>query len=158
MAHVTPIAAQRPPSKLLPGPSGSWPLRFDQLVQPVLDKQCVACHQRHGTDELAASFELTPDRAYENLMSFADADLRTLAFERDRSNVGDCVARRSQLLKLLTEEDGHHGVQLDSDDWDRLVTWMDTYAQRLGSFSPRQEEELRALRRQLAPMIQETSK
>lgn len=155
VAHGTPIAALRPPSKLVPGPSGSWPLRFDQLVQPVLDKQCVACHQPHGADELAASFDLTPDRAYENLMEFADADLRSLAFERDRSDVGDCVARRSQLLELLTHGDGHHGVELDGDEFDRLVTWMDTYAQRLGSFSSRQEEELRELRRQLAPMLQD---
>ncbi|MCP4594406.1 MAG: hypothetical protein GY842_27055, partial [bacterium] len=31
-----PLAAQRGPSKLTPGPAGSWPLRFDHLVQPVL--------------------------------------------------------------------------------------------------------------------------
>ena len=36
--------ARAAPSKLTPGPQGSWPLRFDKLVQPVLDKQCVGCH------------------------------------------------------------------------------------------------------------------
>ena len=39
-----PLASAREPSKLKPGPAGSWPLRFDDLVQPVLDGQCVRCH------------------------------------------------------------------------------------------------------------------
>ena len=36
--------------KLTPGPAGSWPLRFDQLVQPVLDRHCVACHRPDSKD------------------------------------------------------------------------------------------------------------
>jgi hypothetical protein len=156
-AHEAPLASRRPASRLVPGPAGSWPLRFDQLVQPVLDRQCVECHQPHSSDESAARFDLTPDAAYENLLRFAEDDLRTLAFERDRSEVGDCVARNCKLLKVLTEGDGHYGVRLDTDDFQRLVTWMDTYAQRLGSFSPRQEDELREFRRQLAYMLQETN-
>ena len=38
------LAAQRPASRLLPDPSGTWPLRYDELVQPVLDRHCVVCH------------------------------------------------------------------------------------------------------------------
>ena len=45
----TAIAASREPSKLTPGPAGCWPLRYDQLVQPVLDKSCVSCHGPRGT-------------------------------------------------------------------------------------------------------------
>jgi hypothetical protein len=36
---------------------------------------------------------------------------------------------------------------------DRLVTWIDTYAQRSGSFSPEQEEELRELRRRMREIL-----
>src|SRR5512137_223945 len=32
-----PLALAREPSKLSPGPDGSWPLRFDRLVGPVLE-------------------------------------------------------------------------------------------------------------------------
>ena len=57
----------------------------------------------------------------------------------------------SPLLALL--EEGHHDVQLNADDKDRLITWMDTYAQRAGSYSRDQEEELRRLRDEWAPFL-----
>ena len=42
---------------------------------------------------------------------------------------------------------------LSADDWDRLYTWMDTYGQRLGSFSPDQVQRLHQLKRQMEPML-----
>jgi hypothetical protein len=150
-----PLAAVRGPSKLTPGPVGSWPLRFDQLVQPVLDKHCTSCHAPGSGDEKAARFDLTPTKAYSNLLSYGGKDLEKLAFERDRSVVGDCPARQSKLLALLRAEGGHEGVRLDADSLRRLTTWMDTYAQRLGHFNDEQEAKLRDLRRELAPLLSE---
>jgi len=121
----------------------------------VLDKMCISCHRSGGPDEKAARFVLTPEDSYENLMSFGDKDLEKLAFERDRSEAGECPARKSKLLALLTERGGHAGVHLDSDSFNRLVLWMDVYAQKQGAFSEDQERELYALRRQLAPMLAE---
>ena len=40
-----PLAAQRGPSKVTPGPTGTWPLRYDHLVQPVLEKHCARLPQ-----------------------------------------------------------------------------------------------------------------
>ncbi len=41
-----PLAMQRAPSALQPEPSGSFPLTFPRLVQPVLDAKCIACHKK----------------------------------------------------------------------------------------------------------------
>jgi hypothetical protein len=150
-----PFAALRGPSKLTPGPDGSWPLRFDRLVQPVLDESCVSCHSPGSGNEKAAAFDLTAAKSYQNLLSFADKDLEKLAFEKDASIVGQCPASRSKLLELLTSPEGHEGVRLEPDSFNRLVTWMDVYAQRLGSFSEQQEEELRELRRKIAFLLAE---
>jgi hypothetical protein len=155
LAGGPPLAVRREPSKITPGPEGSWPLRFDRLVQPVLDKSCVSCHRQGSDNEKAARFALTGEHSYKNLLSFADKDLEKLAFERDVSNVGRCVAGDSKLLALLTAQGGHEGVQLDDDSFNRLVTWMDVYAQKLGSFSEDQERQLYALRRKLSPMLAE---
>jgi len=154
-ASRQPLAVRRGPSKLTAGPEGSWPLRFDRLVQPVLDKSCISCHGPDSGNEKAAAFDLTPENSYRNLISFADKDLQKLAFERDVSVVGRCPAGKSKLLALLTRPQGHEGVRLDSDSFNRLVTWMDVYAQRLGSFSERQEQDLRELRRKMAPLLAE---
>ena len=150
-----PLATLREASRIKPGPPGSWPLRFDRLVQPVLDKSCVSCHGPAGDNAKAVALDLTGAKAYQNLLSFADKDLEKLAFEKDVSNIGQCPAANSKLLAVLTNHDGHEGVQLAPDSFNRLVTWMDTYAQRLGSFSDAQEEQLRRLRQEMAPLLAE---
>jgi hypothetical protein len=142
------MASAREASRISPGPSGTWPLRFDRLVGPVMEQHCVRCHNPKSDDRKAARFDLTAARAYENLLAFGGNDLRNLAFEQDYSPVNGCAARRSKLLALLTEGDGHAGVRLDAESFNRLVTWMDTYAHRQGSFSDSQEQRLEALRRE----------
>ena len=150
-----PLAALRAASRLTPGPPGSWPLRFDELVQPVLDRYCVECHRPGSNDAKAAAFDLTVTKAYDCLISYGGEDLKNLAFEKPRSEVGDCPARKSKLLALLTGGEGHEGVKLDPESRQRLVTWMDTYAQRQGSFSSEQEEKLRQFRREMAALLAE---
>lgn len=142
------LAAMREPSRIEPGPAGSWPLHFDALVGPVLQQHCVDCHRR---DADAAKFDLTPQRAYDSLCDYGQPSLRTHVQERyrqGRSTAGGGAAQLNPLTKLLRQ--GHHGVQLDADAWSRLFTWMDTYGQRRGSFSEEQEEQLRQLRDRLA--------
>jgi hypothetical protein len=149
-----PLAALRGPSKLVAGPKGSWPLKYDELVQPVLDRACVSCHRPTSGNQKAERFDLTVAKSYDNLLAYAGKDLHSLAFERDRSIVGQCPARQSKLLALLRDPKGHEGVRLDRDALDRLVTWMDLYAHRQGHFSPEQETALRELRRRLSGMIE----
>ncbi len=150
-----PMALLYGPSKITAGPQGSWPLRFDTLVQPVLDKSCVSCHNPKSKDSLAAKFDLTEKAAYNNLISFSDENIKNLAFEKDRSEVGDCVARKSELMKILTDEKGHYEVKLTLDDLDRLITWLDTYAHRVGSFSDEQEKQLLQFRKQIASILEQ---
>ena len=150
--NAVPLAVVRGPARLTPGPAGSWPLRYDQLVQPVLDRHCVGCHSPEGAAK-APSSDLTAANSYHNLISYANEDLKNLAFEKDRSMAGDCPARKSKLLALLTEGEGHEGVRLDPDSFNRLVTWMDTYAHVQGFFSKEQEEKLRQLRQDWADLL-----
>ena len=147
------LAAAREPSKLTPGPSGSWPLRFDQLVQPVLDQHCVHCHAPGGKDAQAAKFNLTSTNAWKALLTFGGEDLKKHAFERDRSYVGHGTAANSKLWKQLTDPKGHHDVKLEADALNRFATWMDTYAQRTGHYSEEQEKELVKFRERLAPFV-----
>jgi hypothetical protein len=150
-----PVAAHREPSRLTPGPDGSWPLRFDTLVQPVLDKSCVSCHSPGSNDKIAAQFDLTAENSYQSLISFAEKDLEKLAFEKDVSIVGQSAAMQSKLFALLTQPEGHQGVHLDDNSFERLATWIDVYAQKLGSFSKEQEQELIAFRRNMRSLLAE---
>ena len=146
-----PLAAQTDPVRLRPGPEGSWPLRYDQLVQPVLDRYCVSCHRSDAEAPKAAAFDLTPAKSYESLIHYADDDLKRLAFERDQSFVGQCPAQNSKIMTLLRE--GHYEVRLDGESSERLITWMDTYAHRQGHFSSEQERELLRLKTEWSDML-----
>jgi hypothetical protein len=124
-------------------------LRFDALVQPVLDRHCITCH-----DPGADKPDLSGQASYASLLAHGQPTLREQIVARYRagaSPVGVGAARESALMSLLA--DGHHGVELDEDDRDRLVTWLDTYAQRLGSFSDDQEARLVRLREAMAPIL-----
>ena len=151
--NVSPLAAAREPSKILPGPEGSWPLDFQVLVQPVMERHCTGCHKPGGEDP---EFDLTAAKSYESLVDYGSPSLREhvqARYNEGRSTAGACTARSNSLWQLL--DTGHYRVKLGCDERRRLVTWMDTYGQRLGSFDRQQEEQLRDLRRQMAALLED---
>jgi len=150
-----PLAFQREPSRLKLDVEGTWPLRFDALVQPVLDKQCAACHGPAAPPESAAAkFDLSSEKAWQTLIGYADNDLSTLVFERDASVPGFSPARESKLLKYLTTDPQHREIALTDDDLRRLITWIDTYGQTQGAFSAEQEASLTGFRDSLKELLE----
>ena len=149
-------AAAREPSKIALGPEGSWPLRFDRLVQPVLDGRCVRCHNPESESAASAKLDLTAAKAYESLTHYGAPSLaeHVLArYRQGRSTEGGCAARCSPLLAKLDAPERHNDVQLDADALERLITWLDTYGQRLGSFCQEQERRLVELRESHRDML-----
>jgi len=144
-------AVGREPSKIRPGPEGSWPLDFQALVQPVVRTHCVGCH-KPGAE--GAEFDLTAEKSYDSLVGYGEPSLAAHVMSRYRqgfSTAGACAAKMSPLVALI--DGGHYDVKLAADDWERLTTWMDTYGQRLGSFSEDQEDRLLELREKMAAML-----
>lgn len=131
-----------------PSPPGTWPLRFDALVQPVLDQHCVQCHGPDAADPRVAAIDLRPNKAWNTLMRFGENDLRNLVFERDQSIPGESPARQSKLITVLTSDDRHKDINLTKEDLQRVITWIDTYGQTQGAFSTEQEHQIETLRRQ----------
>jgi hypothetical protein len=144
---------RREPSKITPGPTGSWPLDYQVLVQPLLERQCVSCHRPGGQDP---KFDLTVDKSYAALLDYGRPSLREhvrARYGESRSQAGAGAAGTSPLLPLL--EQGHYDVKLSADDWGRLINWMDSYGQRLGSFDKQQEQRLLELRQRVAALLAE---
>lgn len=74
-------------------------------------------------------------------------------YNEGRSEAGAGAAQTSELLQLLDK--GHYEVQLSAADRERLVTWMDTYAQRKGSFDIGQEQRLQSLKESIQAILRE---
>lgn len=67
---VLPKAWTRSPSRITPDTAGTLPLRYSELVQPVLDQNCVACHSSENEEPLASAFDLTAQNSFHSLLTF----------------------------------------------------------------------------------------
>lgn len=122
----------------------------------MIDRLCVSCHSPGASDPGAAALDLTAGRSYDALIAYGSpslADHVRTRYAEGRSAAGAGAARTSALLALLRAGGGHHGVVLSADDLSRLATWMDTYAQRQGSYSDEQERLLESLRERSVELL-----
>ncbi|MDR0871476.1 MAG: hypothetical protein LBN39_11865, partial [Planctomycetaceae bacterium] len=137
----TSLAAKRKVSVITPGPDGSRPFSFPILVQPVLERNCVSCHnstkteKEHGNVILTGEPEGRYTRSYNALVKRTSFSAWTMpngnyepATEPNRFG-----SRGSRLIKML--ESGHYDVKINEDDWNRLNTWIDTNALFYGTFN-----------------------
>jgi hypothetical protein len=136
------LALRRRPSAIEPGPEGSRPLSFPLLVQPVLDRHCVTCHnaeRREGNVVLTGepegrftvSYEALVRRVPHSAWGGQSGDFRVVNSE-PMTEPGFFGARSSSLMRMLRE--GHEGVVLSESDFECLATWMDANALFYGTF------------------------
>ncbi len=161
------MAARRPASRIEPGPFDGQPFSFVRVVQPVLDKHCVACHggdQKDGDIDLTSEghkgftksyWALCGDRDFwgagTNPKNAAEALVPRFG-GRNQVQItppgGSYGARGSRLMKML--RDGHEEVKLSPDELRRLAMWIDCNAIFFGTTN-RQEQE-RQLRGEIVAM------
>jgi len=156
------LALRRPPSTIQPGPDGSCPLSYPILVQPVLDKHCVSCHNPRKAD---GDVVLTDDPRGQYTASYhALAPLVSTTYwqwgpnwKRKNSEPltmpGHFGALGSRLTKLLRER--HGDVRLDAEEWERLVTWMDANALFYGTFDPADQKRQKRGERIAGPRLRQ---
>jgi mono/diheme cytochrome c family protein len=141
---ASPLALRRGPSAIQPAPDGSRPLSYPRLVQPVLERHCVRCHNREKSDgdviltgepegRYTVSYNALAPRVPYSAWGGRRGDFRTVNSE-PMTAPDFFGARGSPLMKLLL--DGHEGVKLPADDVRRLATWMDANALFYGTFDP----------------------
>ncbi|MBN2294085.1 MAG: SUMF1/EgtB/PvdO family nonheme iron enzyme, partial [Pirellulales bacterium] len=125
---------------------------FRREVQPVLDKYCVGCHNGQSQKDGSVAFDL---RGLENITDYKStfhfggkdaghfstsyAELhryvRRPGLESDYHMLTpmEFHADTTQLIQMLKK--GHHGVELDREAWDRLITWIDLNAPFHGTWT-----------------------
>ncbi len=163
-----PLARDRSPDRLRPGPFDGAPFSYMSVVQPIWDRHCLACHgpekpagginlARTPRDGFAESYwslcgdpaaflgsATNPERAAGALVPRFGA--------RNRIEVtppgGVFGARGSRLLRMLRE--GHQKVALTPEELRRIATWIDCNAVFYGSYHP--EVQARELAGEAAPM------
>ncbi|MBE3134102.1 MAG: SUMF1/EgtB/PvdO family nonheme iron enzyme, partial [Acidobacteria bacterium] len=134
-------ATQGKPSEIEPWYGPARGFSFPREVQPVLDKYCVGCHDGqkvHGKDvpdfrgkDKRPDYKRGWTPSYEALHPY----VRRPGPESDSHLLVpmEYHADSSELVQMLRK--GHHGVTLDAEAWDRLVTWIDLNVPCHGTWS-----------------------
>jgi hydrazine synthase alpha subunit-like protein len=140
------LALRRPASTISPGPEGSMPFSFPRLVQPVLDRHCVSCHDgSQGPDKsplvLTGQRQDRFTRSYQNLRAFA----RWYEWGQDTitpivTRPGHSGADESPLTRILTDEIHGDRVKLPDEDLRRLYAWLDGNAPFYGTYSQSEQD------------------
>ena len=159
-----PSAFRRPPSVITPDVEGSNPWSYTRMIQPILDKHCVECHETESAS--GKTFPLRRKvvegprmwgRKGEFLESYTRLEpyvfmLRN-AHHADRWNgseswapartfPGEFGANKSPLWKLLKA--GHYDVNLSPQELRAFALWMDNNADFYGAYELETLEAQRA--------------
>ncbi|MCC6863102.1 MAG: SUMF1/EgtB/PvdO family nonheme iron enzyme [Bryobacterales bacterium] len=127
------LASRRPPSAIKPWYGPPRPFAFRTEVQPVLDRYCAGCHNGRVTPDFTAnpkSVFFTDDTSYIALQSYVHRYGPENDYHLQRPM--EYHTSTSPLFQILDR--GHHGVKLDSEAYDRLVTWADLNTPWRGSW------------------------
>lgn len=146
--HSAPAAAsgfaqafRRPPSRIQPDVEGSNPFSFPLLVQPVLDRNCAACHEKEGKgpDLRKGDWEKDASRTYVSYVNLRDYAFFYGAISNTydpwtepRTAPGQFGARASKLLEVLGK--GHYDVKLSEEDFHRIALWLDCNSDFFGAY------------------------
>ncbi len=157
------LALRRPPSELKPDVEGTYPLSFPRLVQPVLDKNCVPCHQKDKTKKApdltgaVVQVKLNKEipRSPEGLWPVVEGDhypgnywshsylsLQSYAYGRSGKPPGGRGPVRTtpgdfgaQASKLYQMlKRGHHDLKLSDEDMHRITVWLDCNSNFYGAY------------------------
>ncbi|MBL9135090.1 MAG: hypothetical protein JNK85_04445 [Verrucomicrobiales bacterium] len=131
-------ALRRAPSRIRPGPEGSRPFSYPRLVQPVLDRQCVRCHDGKDPQRTVLTGEPEGDftKSYNALVRWVSFS----AWNRPDNNFEPLTTPLrfgtlgSSLPRFLETSHGDGTMQLTAEDRERLYTWMDANALFYGTF------------------------
>ena len=155
------LAMRRKPSVIEPAPDGSNPLSYPLLVQPVLEKRCVACHSGDtpaGPEGCPIVLTSEPEGRYTKSYNVLAKRVPFSAWGGLEANGEPLTqpdrfgARASSLMKMLLA--GHHDVKLDGEDMARLTTWMDANALFYGTFDAEDQARQRRGERIEGPALQ----
>ena len=141
----TPLAFRRPPSALRPDVEESYPVSFPRLVQPVLDKYCVRCHQENAQKKAPVLTAERSDRRNEwsksfmSLVPYAYGESgKPVDRQPVRTTPGEFGARASKLYQLLKK--GHYDLKMPPADMRRIVIWLDLNSNYYGDYKHTAEQ------------------
>lgn len=134
------LATRRPPSRLRPGPEGSQPFSYPLLVQPILERHCVRCHDGQAgpnKSKLVLTAEATKNfsRSYESLKPFLRwYEWGGESISQIATHPGRIGADASKLSATLGDEIHRAEVRWSDAERRNLYLWLDSNVPFYGTY------------------------
>jgi hypothetical protein len=145
VANPRPLAMQRAPSRIAPGPDGTRPFSFLRLVQPVLDKHCVRCHDGSQGDD-KSDIVLTGQPAGHFAKSYESLEPFVRWYEWGGDSIEPIVTRPgrigadvSPLTEIITDSLHREHVALTDVELQQLYIWLDGNVPFYGTYEVEQQ-------------------
>jgi hypothetical protein len=154
------LAFARPPSRIEPGPEGSRPFCYPRLVQPVLDRHCVRCHDgTQGEDKSPLVLTGGPEGPFSRSYNSLKPYLRW--HEWGGASISGAVTRpgrmgadESRLAKVLADSRHAPKVSLPNEDRSRLYVWLDGNTPFYGTYDAESQRRQRDAEAVPPPTVQ----
>jgi hypothetical protein len=122
------IALRSQPRHLQPEPWGNGPFSYERVVQPVLDRHCVRCHDACDKQKFNMAGTLDDDRvpaSYRTLIAGGWVHHFNWVYGL-RHNKAEALSFGTLQSKLWqTLDRGHHDVRLSTDEMRAVKCWID---------------------------------
>jgi hypothetical protein len=135
------IALSRPPSRIRPGPDGTRPWSYPRLVQPVLDRRCVSCHDG-STGDGKNLLDLTGKEAGQFTQSYESLRPFVRWYEWGGKTISPIITRpgrigadKSALTRILGDETHAEAAKLTDAERRRITLWLDGNAPFYGVYT-----------------------
>ena len=148
------MASTKAPAQLQTPEGGVRSFTYQLEIQPILDRNCVACHNENGAkpdfrggitdidvrDAQQGSYSTPARRAESGRLDLTQSYLNLHPYVNRQGPEADIYvmkpyeyhASTSELVRILKA--GHHGVELTDKEWRTLYNWIDFNAPHHGRF------------------------
>ena len=133
-------AMKRAPTVPAPPPWGAGPFRYEQVVQPVLDRRCIVCHSAAKKHRLVLEGTRDKERvpvSWRTLLNSGTVHYFTYEYQRgvpykaEPYTFGTFASRLWDVLK----DERHKGVKLDPEEEQAIKCWIDMNCPLWGDYT-----------------------
>ena len=131
---------KRAPTVPAPPPWGAGPFRYEQVVQPVLDRRCVSCHSAAKKHRLVLEGTRDKERvpvSWRSLLNSGTVHYFTYEYQKgvpykaEPYTFGTFASRLWEVLK----DERHKGVKLDPEEEQAIKCWIDMNCPLWGDYT-----------------------
>ncbi|MBN1347094.1 MAG: hypothetical protein JXQ73_30665 [Phycisphaerae bacterium] len=126
-----PMALRREPSRLMAEVEPIEPVNFHRLVKPIFEGKCVQCHRKEKKGPTDMSYKALEPYAFYWAGGFLGHWIDP-EHNGSRTIPGRFGARNSRIGKALLDKD--HWARITSEEYRRIVLWLDSNSPELGAF------------------------